>query len=209
MPAPATPESLLAQGFVDPVHDTQETFRALLTAMSRPGQVMDLPALPASGGRLAPETLAVLMALADLDTPVWMRPGLADGSDLAFVRFHCGCPAVRDAAVARFAVVGADAGTDELGSLCVGSVEYPDRSATVVVQVGALDNGTDETGGNGGVILRGPGIDGEARLNVAGPGPGFWDFVRENTALFPLGLDFIFVARGRAACLPRSITVET
>ena len=62
--------------------------------------VVDLPALPEAGGRLAREALAALLTLADLDTPVWLRPGLADEADLAFLRFHCGCPVTDDPALA-------------------------------------------------------------------------------------------------------------
>lgn len=205
MTSTTTNERVPAPGFTEPVHDAQRTFRVLLEAMSRPGRVAALPVLPASGGRLAPETLAVLLALADLDTPAWVRPGLAADADLAFLRFHCGCRMEDDPARAAFAVVGADVGPDELDALPVGTVAYPDRSATVIVQADGLRAGK-ECGR--GAVLRGPGIEGEAHLAVDGAGPGFWGAVRGNAESYPLGLDFLVVARGGIACLPRSVTVE-
>ena len=102
---------------------------------------------------------------------------------------------------ARFAVAGPDVSPDLLAALPVGEPEYPDRSATVVMAVDGLTPGR-------GLRLTGPGIHGQARLRVDGPGPEFFRLLRDNRALFPLGLDFIFVSKGRAACVPRSVLAE-
>jgi alpha-D-ribose 1-methylphosphonate 5-triphosphate synthase subunit PhnH len=37
---------------------------------------------------------------------------------------------------------------------------------------------------------------------------GFWDYVRRNGQMFPLGIDFVLAAGDRLACLPRTTKVE-
>ena len=83
-----------------------------------------------------------------------------------------------------------------------GTAEYPDRSATLILQVQSLD------GGGPGLVLTGPGINGQARI---APGPVPNDFVarlRANLALFPRGIDLLLVAGNRIVGLPRSTRVE-
>lgn len=194
----------LAAGFTDPVHDAQRAFRAILSAMSRPGTVHELHALPevsAQGPGLGPGLLAVLLTLADLETPVWLQPGLAAEADVAFLRFHCGCPLVADPGQARFAVAGPGLKPANLDRLPLGEPEYPDRSATVLLAVDGLIPGR-------GLRLSGPGIRGTARLEIAGLGQAVRAVLPANRELFPLGLDFILVAGGHVACLPRSTRVE-
>jgi len=84
-----------------------------------------------------------------------------------------------------------DAGTDE----------YPDRSATVIVQVAALAAGA-------GKRLTGPGIAGEGRLSVDGLPERFWTGLRENHTRFPRGVDVILASPASVAALPRTTLVE-
>ena len=78
-------------GFVDAVFDAQRTFRAVLTALSEPGRPIhldiDLPPLD-----LAPAAAASLLALADINTTVWLAPNLFNMR--AYLRFHTGAPIV-------------------------------------------------------------------------------------------------------------------
>jgi alpha-D-ribose 1-methylphosphonate 5-triphosphate synthase subunit PhnH len=82
-----------------------------------------------------------------------------------------------------------------------GSDEYPDRSATLVVQVAALTAGT-------GKRLTGPGIAGEARLAVDGVPERFWLALRDNHARFPRGVDVILACPAAVTGLPRTTRVE-
>ena len=88
-----------------------------------------------------------------------------------------------------------------LSAFDAGTDERPDRSATLIVQVSGLASGS-------GRRLSGPGIDGEARLEVNGAPPGFWDAVRANAARFPRGVDLFLCAGDRIAALPRTTRVE-
>lgn len=191
---------LLAPALADPAHDAQRIFRGVLDAFSRPGRVVTLADAPAGPGTLSPAAAAFLLTLADRDTPLWLdgafdRPEVRD-----FLRFHAGTPIVEQREAAAFAVLaGGNAGT--LDGLAVGSDAYPDRSATVLIEVAALDSGTMRR-------LRGPGIDGAAEIAVDGLPDEFWPAWAANHALFPCGVDLVFAAGSRLLALPRSIAVE-
>jgi alpha-D-ribose 1-methylphosphonate 5-triphosphate synthase subunit PhnH len=187
--------TMLSPGFADPVLDSQATFRAVLEAMSRPGRVL------AAGGGLAPPAplgraaAAVLLSLADADTPLWLDAGAAVQ---AWLRFHCGAPIVADPAQAVFALAVGE--PPALAALAQGSEEEPQRGATLVLQVTALTEGE-------GWRLTGPGIAEEHRLHVAGAPEGFLAAWAANRAAFPCGVDVVLCAGDRLAALPRTVTI--
>ena len=183
-------------GFADAVASSQAVFRAVLTAMAHPGQPI---APPPDVGTMRP-LAAVALTLCDLDTPVWLAPGLP--ADLAAdLRFHCGCPLVVEPGAATFAFVGSFATLPPLHAFHPGEPDYPDTGATVVIQGGGLDTGPR-------VRLRGPGIpDAEPRLLTAGT-DAFWRDFQQNRAGFPLGVDVLLLDRGGWIGLPRSVEVE-
>lgn len=191
-----------APGFADPAADAQRVFRALLAAMSRPGTIAPLDALPLGHGGLGPEIAALLLALADLDTPVWLAPEADSDEARAFLRFHCGSPVTDDPGQAVFAVFGDHRDTPDPDLFPMGSPEQPDRSATVLIRVPGLEPGP------GHLRLIGPGVDGEALLRVPGLSRGWIEGHRANRALFPMGLDTVLAAPGALCCLPRSTRIH-
>lgn len=188
-------------GFRDPPSAAQRHFRRLLDAMSRPGRIVALDGeLPVPPRGLATGTFALLLALADFETPVWLDPGVGGDEVQRALRFHCGCPIVRDPAAAVFAV------SDVTSVLPVerfraGSPEYPDRSTTLLVA-------TDGFAGGPAARLTGPGVDGETILPVAAAPAGFWPALRSNHERFPQGVDMVLVAGDRVVGLPRSTEIE-
>ena len=183
---------VLEGGFADAPVEAAHAFRALLSALSRPGQVVEL-AGAAPPAPVSPAAGTLLLTLADAETPVHLA-GAHDTEEVrAWLAFHTGAPvAGRESAV--FAI-----GTWEallpLRDYRVGTPDYPDRSATLIVE-------RMEAGGAG-AVLTGPGIDGHAQMDL----PALEPF-RENAARFPLGLDFFFASGARVAALPRSTHVE-
>ena len=193
---------VLAPGFADPVFDSQRRFRALLHAMAHPGSVVTLPRQTEAPAPLAPATAALCLTLVDFETPLWLDDAVAaEGAASDYLRFHCGCPPAQEPASARFAVIGAPDLMPSLTAFDPGVDEYPDRSATLILQVAELAEGR-------GRHLTGPGIEREARLQVDGLPDGFWREWRDNNALYPLGVDVVFAAETRIAALPRSTRVE-
>ncbi len=188
-------------GLADPVFDSQAVFRAVLDAMARPGRIADLPIQMEGPRPLHDSAAAVCLTLLDLDTPLWLD-GAADQPGVReYLRFHCGCPITGDAGGAAFAVVADPAGMTDLALFPTGTPEYPDRSATLILQVPCLGAGRT-------LQLSGPGIEGATELRVDGVPKALWEAVQANHALYPCGLDFILAAPGRLAALPRSTKVE-
>jgi alpha-D-ribose 1-methylphosphonate 5-triphosphate synthase subunit PhnH len=186
---------MISAGFADPVQDSQRCFRAVLEAMSRPGRIHRLPALAEPPAPLHSATAAVLLTLADADTPVW----LDRAEPLDWLRFHCGCPVLTEAGAARFVVaVGA---MPALASLALGTEEEPHLAATLLVQVQGLRAGQ-------GWRLTGPGIEREHRLAVDGLPADFLAQWSANRARFPQGVDIVLCAGDSLACLPRTVAIE-
>jgi alpha-D-ribose 1-methylphosphonate 5-triphosphate synthase subunit PhnH len=192
--------SALAAGFSDISHDSQRVFRAVLDAFSHPGRIVAVPAEVETAGTLSVAATAFVLTLIDRETPLWLAPEF-DTSDIRdFVRFHTGAPIVADTEAAIFGLA-TPAREPMLDGFAIGSDPYPDRSATLVIQVPALRGGPALT-------LRGPGIDGSATASIAGLPGSFRAEWAANRALFPCGVDVVFAAGSELLALPRSIAVE-
>ncbi|MCH8466682.1 MAG: phosphonate C-P lyase system protein PhnH [Roseinatronobacter sp.] len=181
----------LTPGFANPPIEAAHAFRQVLEAMAHPGRIMGLAGIAAPAPCSA-AAACVLLTLVDGTTPLH----LAGAHDCApvrdWVRFHLGAPLVGPQEAA-FAL-----GTwDALGPLAIypqGSAEYPDRSATLIVECVALQAS--------GARLTGPGIKDAAWLNLPDPAA-----LRTNAALFPRGVDIMFTSGAQIAALPRSTQI--
>lgn len=177
------------------------TFRQALSAISSPGDVIEVPVTPETPKSVDPAAAALLLALLDQDTVLWVSPGLSGGGADAYFRFHTGCRITGTPEEAGFLLVAGPQDCPPLKTLNRGSDEYPEQAATLIVQVKGLASAE-------GWLLRGPGIAGSRRLCVAGLADRFaaeWQEMRRD---FPRGVDIFFVNGSRMAALPRSITVE-
>ncbi len=186
----------LSPAFADPMLGAQAAFRAVLEAMSRPGRVLQAGAGLRPPAPLMPAAAAVLLALADADTPLWSDAGTQAE---AWLRFHCGAPLVTTPGEADF-VLAAGA-PPALSALRPGTEEKPQQGVTLVLQVAALEPGR-------GWRLTGPGIAQEHRLAVQGAPAGFVAAWAANRARFPRGVDVVLCAGDRLAALPRTVAIE-
>ncbi|HEY4253009.1 MAG TPA: phosphonate C-P lyase system protein PhnH [Roseomonas sp.] len=186
----------LLPGFADPVIDAQAAFRAVLEAMSRPGRVVTIDRPPEAPAPLMPAAAAVLLALADADTLVWndAGPGAA-----TWLGFHAGCGFAPTPREARF-VLATDT-APALDTLEPGTEEEPQLSATLILQVEALEMGR-------GWHLTGPGIEHAHRLHVTGAPAGFLAQWQAQRAGFPCGVDVILCAGRQLTALPRTVQIE-
>lgn len=195
----------LAPGLADPAHDAQRLFRAVLDASSHPGRVVSLPQAPEGPGGISPATAGYLLTLVDRDTPLWLAPEFDRPAVRDFVRFHTGAPIAAERADAAFAVLGHEIAAP-LDGFAIGTDAYPDRSATLVIEVPML--GIPTLGAGTARTWRGPGIDGQTRVAIGGLDADFWQTWAANHALFPCGVDVVFAAGSQLLALPRSISVE-
>lgn len=182
----------LSGGFADPAIQSAHAFRSLMEAMARPGTLHDI-AGAAPPAPLSPAMGAVLLTLCDAETPVYLAGDAECDAVRAWLSFHTGAPLVGPAQC-MFAVGTWDA-LVPLAVYPIGTSEYPDRSATLIVECSDL--------AASGATLRGPGIKDQAQLCL----PELEAF-QANRSLFPLGLDFIFTCGARLAALPRSTEVS-
>ncbi len=182
---------VLEGGFNDVPVQAAQAFRAVMTAMARPGDIVQVcGAQPPAPMSVAAG--AVVLTLCDPETPIYLAGSHDTEQVRAWISFHTGAPCV----AAHDAVFALGVWDDlPLGAFSIGRAEYPDRSATLIVDSAHL--------ANEGAVLRGPGIDGTARLSL----PETRAF-QQNAALFPLGLDFLFTCDTRLAALPRTTRVS-
>ncbi|HEY6831938.1 MAG TPA: phosphonate C-P lyase system protein PhnH [Pseudolabrys sp.] len=176
---------------------SQAAFRAVMEAFARPGEIRTLRQV-AAPAPLAPATAALVQALADYETPVWLDPAFADASAVSgWIRFHTGAPIVKDARDATFALIADPLALPDFASFAVGTEDYPDRSTTLIVQVDRFEGPA--------LTLSGPGIKGTRSLAAAPLPDDFADRLQANRELFPRGVDLVLVAGAQVAALPRSV----
>lgn len=189
-------------GFADPVFAAQGVFRAVMDAMARPGSIRQLPALAAPPAPLTPAGAAVALTLCDHETAIWLDPALqATRGAVAWLGFHAGAPLARTPSDAQFAIVSATGDCIALENFAQGTQEYPDRSATLILQVDTLSGGQP-------LVLKGPGIATEAIISPAPLPRHFVEQWRQNGARFPRGVDVVLAAPEGIACLPRTTRIE-
>jgi alpha-D-ribose 1-methylphosphonate 5-triphosphate synthase subunit PhnH len=193
--------SALEPGFADPTFGSQSAFRCILDALAYAGRTRSIEAAPEAPRPLVPAIAAMCLTLCDFETPIWLDPAAASPQALAFLKFHCGAPIVADPGGARFAVIADAPAMPRLAAFHFGEDKYPDRSATLLLQVASLTDGPARR-------WSGPGIRGGIDRAIAGLPEWFWDDWRLNRGLYPMGLDVIFACGRDIVGLPRGIKVE-
>lgn len=188
--------------FKEPVFGAQAAFRRIMDAMARPGMVQKLTALPQPPKPLSPVAGAVALTLCDHDTPIWLDTALTVSEPVAaWLGFHTGAPVVRTPTEAHFAFCSNPAELIALENFAQGSQEYPDRSATIVLQVEDFESGEP-------LVLRGPGIRDETEIAPRPLPRHFVEQWRQNRGRFPRGVDLILAGHDAVAGLPRSTRIE-
>lgn len=188
----------LPAGFADKVLSAQTTFRSVMEAMARPGSVQRVVATVGTPPHLMRGTAAIALTLFDHDTPIWLDPLLSETAEVKkWLKFHSGAPVIADPSIAGFALISEPGALPALDRFSFGSIEYPDRSTTLIVQVESLARGVQYQ-------LRGPGIDGSTILH-ANIGPvNLFERLAINAALFPRGIDVVLVADDAIVAIPRT-----
>jgi alpha-D-ribose 1-methylphosphonate 5-triphosphate synthase subunit PhnH len=184
----------LTPGFADPVLDAQLCFRAVLDAMARPGRIRTVQGVSAPPP-LCDAAAAVLLTLADHETPLWLDPDSAHAR--AWIAFHTGAPL----APARQAMFALALSLPNPAEFHAGTDEMPETAATIILQVTSLTTGHR-------FLLEGPGLRDHAVLQVDGLPPDFCPIWQRNHALFPRGIDLILCSSNKLTALPRSVSVK-
>lgn len=183
----------------DPAYASQAAFRALMECTARPGEIRTLKGADAPAP-FTPATAALIKSLADYETPLWLDATFAAAPKVAeWIRFHTGAPIVSAPDQAAFALIADARSLPDFSCFAQGTSEYPDRSTTVIMQIDAFSGDA--------VTLKGPGIR-TTHAFAASPLPSdFAARLRDNRALFPRGIDLVFVAGNDIVALPRSVMI--
>lgn len=191
----------LHAGFHHEAFGSQAAFRTALQALAYPGRIwpMAMEADAPPGAHAASSVL--LLALLDADTSLWLSPTLAASTVGAWLRFHTGCALTEQAAQAQFVWVGMGDPAPKLSELRQGSDADPQNSATLLLDVPALQGGDT-------LWLRGPGIQGAQALNAIGLAPDFAAQWAANHAAFPRGVDVLLATSTALLGLPRTLRLE-
>lgn len=184
------------------VHNAQEIFRSLVQAMSRPGTICDIAPHAAvdNGNGISPYIMSVLMTL--LDGEVKFAVAAEDGNSSGRLVRQLTYADYVEPEEADYIVVPHGNEHEKwtraaISSARTGTLESPERAATIIMEVENLKDGAD-------VLLRGPGIEDKAGLKVDGYAE-WLDIRREKNREFPLGVDMLLLDKqGSLAALPRT-----
>lgn len=178
-------------GFRDPPIDAAFAFRAAMTAMAHPGERQTIT------GTTAPDPLGeaagtLIATLCDPETGIYLAGELDTEAVRGWITFHTGAPFV-SAADADFAL-GTWNALMPVNQFKIGTPEYPDRSATLII---VSDAWAPEN-----AVLRGPGIKSERRAWFPDPAAA-----AANSSLYPLGFDCFIACGAEITALPRSTKI--
>jgi alpha-D-ribose 1-methylphosphonate 5-triphosphate synthase subunit PhnH len=188
-----------AAAFPAPVLASQAAFRAMMDVFARPGTVKPLTPAAAAPPPLSATAAAVALTVLDYETPVWLDAPLAQSAQVAdWIRLRAGARVTSDPSEAAFAFIADPIHAPAFDGFSLGTPEYPDRSATLVLQVESFGTGQR-------LLLAGPGIADVQSFSAQPLPPDFPPRIAANRALFPRGVDVILVSPDAVAELPRSV----
>ncbi len=185
----------------DTIFDSQRIFRSLLDAMGNPGRITTLPKIGIEPPAANRYPLLLLMTLLDHEVSFCVMGG-AQTQVTEYLKTNTGSKESR-LENSDFVLVYGGSSHGLIQGARVGTLEYPDESATVIYDI-------DSIGDDGGGILlelSGPGI---ADKRIIGASGIEQTEIEDVLAMrdYPLGLDLIFSDRaGRVVCIPRSTIV--
>lgn len=177
----------------------QATFRALLDGMAMPGSIRrasapEYPRRPWGGA------LSALEALLDHEVMLAVTPHNEELERWLLQRTGCRLTSPHQA---DYLLADGDGWRGAIEVAKLGTLEYPDTSATIAVALLAV--------GEGPLLLelQGPGIEGRALIRLDGAPAEAVRSLTEKNEHYPLGVDVILAdAGGRIACLPRTTRIS-
>jgi len=187
----------------DEVFDAQRHYRLLLDSMARPGKINSLPEMELTVPKGIHAAGALIgFALLNADVSYCAEgPSAYEVSGYLLVNTSARPASKEDA---DYIFINSGASPELLRQVKVGTLPYPEDSATLVLAV----DGLAYEGEGVGLTLTGPGVPGERKLCVAGATRAFFETLAGINGEFPLGIDVILTdADRRVAAIPRSTKI--
>ncbi|WP_229169660.1 phosphonate C-P lyase system protein PhnH [Bradyrhizobium altum] len=188
-------------GFRDPVLDSQDAFRTVLSCNAYPGRTFTLSRSVDGPSPFCIATAALCLTLLDFETLVWLEDEVRTDKIVDWLTFHCGSPLTKDHREAQFAIVANAQSIPSLLEFRTGEIESPELSSTLIVQVPSLVDGP---------VTRwsGPGIRDSICPRIGGLSAQLWLDREMTRELYPRGLDVFFTSGSSIVGLPRTTNVE-
>ena len=186
----------------DTVFDAQQHFRILLDSMSRPGKINKLPAIDI----LQPDGFqqpAALTGFALLNNDVTFYIAGNNSNDIAeYLLINTGARRA-EIAEADYIFIPRYYYEDELHEARIGTAIYPENSSTIIAESELISEHAHD--GSIELVLKGPGVDWEAKIYVSGISEELLEFLKTKNDEYPLGIDMIITDKmNNVMCLPRS-----
>jgi alpha-D-ribose 1-methylphosphonate 5-triphosphate synthase subunit PhnH len=124
----------LRPGFENPVLGPQQTFRAILEAMAKPGIPVKIRSRLFFPEGLNTASAAVCLTLFDDETPLWTDLNW-NSSVINWFQSQCGCSVVTEPCMAHFALIAQPSAMPCLDDFNIGDEAHPESAATLIVQV--------------------------------------------------------------------------
>ncbi len=192
--------AMFNQATMNNSRQSARAFRVILDAMARPGKISQLPLVIDDSEPAFATSMTALLSLGDHLTSIYLAVEFRRPEIERLLRFHTGSQLVQDRSLCDFAVLTATEAESGLELWKRGNPEYPDQSATIIIQTTSLTQGHA-------VEFSGPGIQSTATVRIANITPSFWKARAEVNAVTPLGIDMIFVSPREILGCPRSTHV--
>jgi alpha-D-ribose 1-methylphosphonate 5-triphosphate synthase subunit PhnH len=183
-------------GFDEPALGSQQTFRAILTAMEHPGRLVTIHQIPAAPDVFNWASAATCLTLLNRETPVWTDID-DQSSAVSWLQRCCQSSLVTEPGMANFAIVTQPVAMPDLEYFRVGTYDYPENATTVLVQVDdILPGAAYKTAGTG--------VDQKPQLELRGIPDHFWHQWRQLSGRHPLGIDIFITCEDVLTALPKS-----
>ncbi len=183
------------------IFDAQEYFRIILDCMARPGKINNLGEIRIQAPEgFNPASALVAFALLNRDVTFFSVANPDVINEYMLVNTHA---APSEVEKADFVFMNGSGNGEILLQTNVGILEYPEKSATIIIDVENVhDKPKDQTFE---IILRGPGVETEKKIYVRNISLSVLQALKEQNSEYPLGIDAILTDRdGNIVCIPRS-----
>ena len=175
----------------DPIFNGQHHYRRLLDAMARPGKIVSLDDVSISPP-LGWSAAAMLVGFTLLDREVSFWNLLLDQGLKNYLSHQTGA-VYAEVELADFVFWQGHVPFSKNKSIKSGTLEYPEDSATLILQVDEVSEHAIEN--SLGVIMTGPGIKHDHTRFIKGLHPDNLMLIQQINAEYPLGVDLFLADR--------------
>jgi alpha-D-ribose 1-methylphosphonate 5-triphosphate synthase subunit PhnH len=199
--------SSIPAGFGNESHSSQQIFRSALKALSYPGRLLELQHDASTPKGVNSVVAGMLLALLDSETSLWCTNSKSLNLATEWLNFHTDCVVLDTPEKADFLWVEHIHDLPHFETLKRGTNQYPDRSATCIIEVPKLSEKTSPF-----YQLKGPGIQSQENLFIQGWQQKeylmFFDFWNTNAQHFPCGVDVYMSDSSHLLGLPRTTQLK-